>query len=79
MIKKFFFYFTVLFPIFLGAQENQFKNYSKEAGINAILGDSFMIVITVIFAYLFSMFSFNSNIISLIILCYLIPYIIYTK
>ena len=56
-----------------------FKNYSKEAGINAILGDSFMIVITVIFAYLFSMFSFNSNIISLIILCYLIPYIIYTK
>ena len=27
MIKKFFFYFTVLFPIFLGAQENQFKNY----------------------------------------------------
>jgi len=56
-----------------------FKSYSKEAGINAILGDSFMIVITVIFAYLFSMFSFNSNIISLIILCYLIPYIIYTK
>lgn len=56
-----------------------FKSYSKEAGINAILGDSFMIVITVIFAYLFSMFSFNSNIISLIVLCYLIPYIIYTK
>ena len=27
MIKKFFFYFTVLFPILLGAQENQFKNY----------------------------------------------------
>tara|TARA_Y100001954_G_scaffold37752_1_gene37143 strand:+ start:660 stop:1880 length:1221 start_codon:yes stop_codon:yes gene_type:complete len=27
MIKKFFFYFTVLFPILLCAQENQFKNY----------------------------------------------------
>ena len=27
MIKKFFFYFTVLFPILLVAQENQFKNY----------------------------------------------------
>ena len=33
-----------------------FKSYSKEAGINAILGDSFMIVITVIFAYLFLFF-----------------------
>lgn len=56
-----------------------FKSYSKEAGINAILGDSFMIIITVIFAYLFSMFSFNTNIIAIIILSYLIPYIIYTK
>tara|TARA_Y200000002_G_C22608293_1_gene632641 strand:- start:732 stop:1247 length:516 start_codon:yes stop_codon:yes gene_type:complete len=56
-----------------------FKKYAKESGGRAILGDSFMIIITVLLAYLFANYSTNINIISLVVLVYLIPYIIYTK
>lgn len=56
-----------------------FKDYSKEVGIGAIAGDSFMIIIALLLSYYFSSFSTNTNILITILLVYCIPYIIYTK
>jgi uncharacterized protein YacL len=56
-----------------------FKEYSKEVGIKAIFGDSFMIVLTCLFASYFASHSLNTNIISLIISLYFIPYILNSK
>ena len=56
-----------------------FKDYAKEVGYKAILGDSFMLVVAVLFSYYFANLTFNNNIIILITLTYLIPYIIHTK
>jgi len=56
-----------------------FKNYATEVGAGAIAGDSFMMVLTILLTYYFSGLSLNSNIIYLIGLVYLIPYILYTK
>ena len=56
-----------------------FKDYAKEVGYNAILGDSFMIIIAIIFSIYFFNKSKHFNLISLIIMVYMIPYIIYTK
>lgn len=56
-----------------------FKSYAKEVGVGAVLGDSFMIVISALAAMYFAGLSQNNNIILLITLVYLIPYIIYTK
>lgn len=56
-----------------------FKKYASEVGYKAILGDSFMIVIAVLSTLYFSNKDKNTNIIYLITMIYLIPYIIYTK
>lgn len=74
-----FYLFFSYIPIGTNAMLDIFKQYSKEVGIGAILGDSFMITIAVLLSYYFSTFSINSNIMLLIALVYLIPYIIYTK
>lgn len=74
-----FYLFFMSVPKGMNNMLDLFKKYAKESGGRAILGDSFMIVITVLFAYLFANYSTNINIISLVVLVYLIPYIIYTK
>lgn len=56
-----------------------FKSYAKEVGVGAILGDSFMIVVAALAAMYFAKLSLNSNIILLISLVYVLPYILYTK
>lgn len=56
-----------------------FKDYAKEVGGNAILGDSFMIIVCALAAMLFAKHSLNNNIIALICMTYIIPYILYTK
>ena len=56
-----------------------FKDYANEVGYNAILGDSLMIVIAILSSVYFLNKSTNFNLISLIIMTYMIPYIIYTK
>jgi hypothetical protein len=56
-----------------------FKYYSKEVGIKAILGDSFMIVITCVLASLFASMSLNTNIIILASSVYLLPYFVYFR
>jgi uncharacterized protein YacL len=53
-----------------------FKDYSKEVGVWAILGDSFMMFIACFLSSHFAIYSLNINIISLIISLYFIPYMI---
>lgn len=56
-----------------------FKDYAKEVGANAILGDTFMIIVAGLTSILFSLYSVNYNIIALIMMIYIIPFILYTK
>lgn len=56
-----------------------FKDYAKEVGVGAILGDSFMIAIAVLLSSYFAGFSLHTNILLLICSVYCIPYILYTK
>jgi hypothetical protein len=53
-----------------------FKDYAKEVGAGAILGDSFMMFISCFLSSHFAIYSLNINIISLIISLYFIPYMI---
>ena len=54
-----------------------FKKYAEEVGGGAILGDSFMIFTTTLFASYLAGFNLNTNIIIFIVSFYLIPYLIY--
>ena len=58
---------------------DMFKDYAEEVSAGAILGDSFMMVMTVLFSVFLSNQTLNYNIIFLIVSVYLIPYILYTK
>ena len=53
-----------------------FKDYAREVGIGAILGDSFMMIISCLLSSHFATYSLNSNIILLIVSLYFIPYMI---
>jgi hypothetical protein len=54
-----------------------FKEYANEVSYLAIIGDSLMMIIASLLAYNFVNLDFNTNIIILIIVIYLIPYMIY--
>ncbi len=56
-----------------------FKDYGDELGYKAILGDSSMMIVSLIILLLIKDFTLNSNIIILIITLYVLPYILYTK
>jgi hypothetical protein len=56
-----------------------FKDYAKEYGVTAILGDSILVTSILLVASLLNMKSFKFNLVSLFIGIYLIPYIIYMK
>ena len=53
-----------------------FKEYAKEVGVGAILGDSFMMIIACLLSSHFATRSININIIILIISVYFLPYMI---
>jgi uncharacterized protein YacL len=53
-----------------------FKDYAKEVGGNAILGDSFMMVLACLLSSHFAIYNLNTNLIILIVSLYFIPYII---
>ena len=74
-----FYLFFSSVPRGLNRMLDLFKDYAKEHSYRAILGDSFMIIIAVITAMLFANYSLNTNIIILIVLIYLVPYLIYTR
>jgi len=54
-----------------------FKKYADEMGASAILGDSFMMIMSCLLTSYFATFNLNNNIIILIISVYFIPYMIY--
>lgn len=54
-----------------------FKQYAKEVGVNALLGDSILVIVGVIISAFLNNKSFDYNIIMLIISIYIAPYLIY--
>ena len=58
---------------------DMFKDYAQEVSAGAVVGDSIMITMAVIFASLFTGCDNNTNIIIMIILVYLIPYVVHAK
>lgn len=63
-------------PIGYNSMLDFFKDYSKEVGIGAILGDSFMMILACLFSSHFATYSLNYNIILLIVSLYFVPYMI---
>ena len=55
---------------------NVFKGYAKEHGFKILLADATMIVSTVLFEHLFSMFKYNE--ILSVFLVYLVPYFVFS-
>lgn len=55
-----------------------FKDYAKEKGLNILLADALMIISTVLIATYLSTLSTNSNIITLILDVYCVPYLLYS-
>jgi hypothetical protein len=53
-----------------------FKDYANEVGGGAILGDSFMMILSCLLSSHFATYTLNSNIILLIFLVYFVPYMI---
>jgi len=53
-----------------------FKEYAKEVGAGAILGDSFMMILSCLLSSHFATYSLNANIIILIVSIYFLPYMI---
>lgn len=76
------FLFYILFTIIPTGSNHMldyFKAYSKEAGIGALLGDSFLVIMAVILSALLNQSSYDTNIVVLIMSIYLTPYFIYMK
>jgi len=56
-----------------------FKDYAKTAGVTAILGDSFIVIFSALFASILAGLSLNSNLFILCFTLYLIPYFLYIQ
>jgi len=56
-----------------------FKDYAKEIGARAIVADSFMMICACLFASFFKSLGKNSNVILLVFLVYMVPYLVYTR
>jgi len=76
------FLFFILFTIIPRGSNNMldyFKGYAKEEGVNALLGDSVLVVFAVVLSALLNTKGFDVNIVFLILSIYLTPYFIYMK
>jgi len=71
-----FYLFFKSVPTGYNAMLDFFKDYAKEVGGGAILGDSFMMIIACLLSSHFAIYSLNTNIIVLVLSCYFIPYMI---
>ena len=56
-----------------------FKDYAKENSFKAVLGDSAVTFMAVLFASLLAGTSFHTQIITLIVAIYVLPYLLYAK
>ena len=74
-----FYYFFSLVPIGYNKMLDTFKKYAKEVGSYAILGDSLIIIFSCLIASYLANYNLNTNIVSLLITLYFIPYLIYHK
>lgn len=81
IIHDFVFYFGIIKTLPRGVNNmiDMFKDYAEEVNTGAVIGDSVMITMAVIFASLLAGYNNNTNIIILIILVYLMPYILNAK
>ena len=74
--------FYVLFqavPLGKNKMLDLFKDYAKEVKGGAIIGDSIMIVIATLASSLLAGVSLNTNIITFVVLTYVLPYVLHTK
>jgi len=74
--------FFIVFSIIPKGSNNMldfFKGYAKEVGINALTGDSTLVIFAVIASALLNNQSFDTNILFLILSVYLAPFFIYMK
>jgi len=71
-----FYLFFSSVPTGYNAMLDFFKDYAKEVGTGAILGDSFMMILACLLSSHFATYSLNTNIIILIFSTYFIPYLI---
>jgi uncharacterized protein YacL len=71
-----FYWFFKSVPIGYNAMLDFFKDYAKEVGLGAILGDSFMMIIACLSSSYFATYSLNSNLIILVFSLYFVPYMI---
>ena len=71
-----FYLFFKSIPRGYNARLDFFKDYAREVGVGAILGDSFMMILACLLSSHFATYSLNSNIIVLIFSLYFVPYMI---
>jgi hypothetical protein len=71
-----FYWFFISVPTGYNGMLDFFKEYAIEVGVGAILGDSFMMIISCLLSSYFANYSLNTNLIILIISLYLFPYMI---
>lgn len=77
IIHDFLFYYLFnSLPLGYNAMLDFFKDYAKEVGVGAILGDSFMMILACLMSSNFATRNSNVNIITLIISLYFFPYMI---
>jgi len=81
IIHDFIFYFGIIKTLPRGVNNmiDIFKDYAEEVSAGAVVGDSVMITMAVLFASMLANYNSNTNIIVLIILVYLMPYIVHAK
>ena len=76
------FLFYLLFTLVPSGTNNMldfFKGYAKEVGVNALFGDSVLVILAVVISALLNARSFDTNIVFLILSIYLTPYFIYMR
>ena len=74
-----FYLFFTLAPLGSNNMLDFFKGYAKEVGVNALFGDSVLVILAVIISGLLNARSFDTNIVFLILSIYLTPYFIYMR
>lgn len=71
-----FYWFFKSIPYGYNKMLDFFKEYAKEVGLGAIIGDSFMMFLSCLLSSYFANYNLNMNIITLIISVYFFPYMI---
>jgi hypothetical protein len=74
-----FYIFFSMVPVGYNRMLDTFKNYAREVGVYAILGDSLIIIFSCLIASNLANYNYNTNIINLLLSLYFIPYVIYHK